>query len=160
MDKLAELIGSLKDYFNDFVGAIIPGAALAAGVLWLCADYLPINAFSAVWGEWNWLPGVALIFLLGHALLSLHDLWTRELLRFRSHLSAQQLKTANLDKAPKRSISVSEKARDNNAYKVFLEVIGPKMRELGVVTELDFNTARNIAMSLSANGADLAACRV
>ena len=164
MDKLAELIGSLKDYFNDFVGAIVPGTVLAAGVLWLGADFLPTNAFSLTWGEWSWLPGVAVIFLLGHALLSLHDLVARGLQLLRQRLasgaktprqSPEQSSAATDVEAAKGSLSIMDKAQSNLAYKAFCEVIGPKLTALGVSTKLDFHGARNIAMSLSTNGADL-----
>ncbi len=106
MEKLADLIGALKDYFNDFVGAVIPGTALAAGILWLFSGKLPTDAFSHGWSEWSWLPGLAVIFLIGHALLSLNDHISRS-------VAAVRRRFGSAEKAGGKALSVMEKARAN-----------------------------------------------
>jgi hypothetical protein len=148
MEKLADLIGALKDYFNDFVGAVIPGTALAAGILWLFSGKLPNDAFSHGWSEWSWLPGLAVIFLIGHALLSLNDHISRS-------VAAVRRRFGSAEKAGGKALSVMEKARANSAYAAFGELIRPQLKLKGVSTKLDFNSERNIAMSLSVNGAEL-----
>jgi len=140
MEKLAELIGSLKDYFNDFIGAILPGSVLVTGLLWAFGDWLPANQFSKQWGEWNWLPALSLIFLSGHSLLSLNELFLR-------HRPKSSTNTGR-----KSAIQAAEEGR---AYKTFVEIVRPKLQALGAQSALDFNTMRNVAMSLAAGGAEL-----
>lgn len=145
MEKLAELIGSLKDYFNDIVGAIVPGTVLAAGIIFAAGDRIPTDALTSHWGEWSWLPGVSVIFLLGHALLSLNDL-AREV-RHRGVIS--------LLRELAKSESPLEQAKKGPAYNTFHQLMIQRGAQSGVTTELDFSTARNIAMSLTGSGAEL-----
>jgi hypothetical protein len=145
MEKLAELIGSLKDYFNDFVGAIIPGTVLAAGIILIAGQRIAADALTSHWGEWSWLPGLALIFLLGHALLSLSDL-------------ARDVRHRGVMRVVKELVTSEtplEQAKKGSAYRTFHELMVQKSKHAGVVTEFDFSTTRNIAMSLTNSGADL-----
>jgi hypothetical protein len=69
MENLIKFLGSLQTFFNDFVGAVAPAVILVAGIWLIPGVQLPIAGLSAAWGEYLWLPAMAVLFGVGHLLL-------------------------------------------------------------------------------------------
>jgi hypothetical protein len=132
MEHFVDLIKSVREYFNDFVGAVIPGAVLCAGLTLQWAQIVRDDAFSRYWGEWSWLPGLAVIFAAGHTLLSLHAFFISSISR---------------DRARHKVVAKASTAE----YQRFLGTRSP-----GITWAItDFNAARNFAMSVSPEAAEI-----
>jgi hypothetical protein len=133
MEHFFELFKSVREYFNDFVGAIIPGALLAAGLTLQWADMISNDAFAHYWGEWSWLPGLAAIFAAGHTLLSLHAVLINRL-------------------SPDRARSATRSKASTQDYEKFLSERTAQSRSNTLV---DFHAVRNYAMSVSLAAAEI-----
>jgi hypothetical protein len=133
MEHFVELIKSLREYFNDFVGAIVPGAVLAAGLTLQWGRLLPTDALARYWGEWSWLPALAILFASGHTLLALHSF-------------AIEIVDSN------RALDEAKKGEAFHRYEPFFQQTLPPV---GSPQSAGLHALRNYAMTISPTAAEI-----
>jgi hypothetical protein len=132
MEHFVDLIKSLREYFNDFVGAIVPGAVLGAGLTVQWAGAIPSDAISRYWGEWSWLPALAAMFAAGHTLLALHSYFISLISRDRAQ----------------------SKVRANRSFEDYESFFKERLALAGLKSG-DFHLLRNYAMSASTAASEI-----
>jgi hypothetical protein len=145
--KFDNAIETIALFFNDLIGALIPGIVLGVGLLIMHVG-LSTTLFSVVEQNNGFLVLVllSLLFAGGHALLALHVFFIAGLLK----------KSGLIDKDPLK------KPKENEIYLLFRQAMGQKIQIVlpSQKTEsgggdLSFNDMRNLAFSLSTEGTSL-----
>jgi hypothetical protein len=138
MDALIKFLGNLQWYFNDFIGAVAPGIILVVGLMMVGA-WQPPEALMKAWGVYFWLVGMVGFFAIGHALLSIS-----EVLRW--------IVPASLGFALWKLV---HHRTETDAAFLALRAFLKKREIMPGAEELPFMSARNIAMTLSADGEEI-----
>lgn len=140
MDNLVKLLSSVQSYFNDFVGSVAPGAILLVGLI-VGLD-IDVTKLPAAWSQLGSnaevlliVTLVAILYALGHFLLVLAS-------PIRTYFAGLVRKTA------------ASPLKEYRGFKQLSKTINQQLK-LEDQEAFSFSTARNIAMTLSADGEEL-----
>lgn len=142
--KIDYAIEALAKFFNDLIGDFVPGAVLAFG---LCVMHLGPSKFTYIVksldGAIPALFAFGLMFAAGHTLIALHG-----------HFLRKALQASRLTKEFDESA-----AKDRQSYKSFLGIVlamETNSKNKGQApASWGYNDLRNVALSVSAEGASL-----
>lgn len=136
-------LDALGKFFNDLIGALVPGAVLASGLLILHAGPGNIQELSKVIeGTAAGLMLAGLLFALGHAILAVHEHTLKSLLT-----RIRLIRGFNTGEAEKRG-----------SYLWFAQLVETTKRKDEPSTETlawSYNDLRNVALSVSSEAASL-----
>lgn len=131
--KIDDAIETLARFFNDFIGAWVPGVVLAAGFIVM---HIGDEAFLSVVGVMDksaivWFLA-AILFALGHLITAFYQIILKDI-----------LKMLKISKGFDEN-----KAKERQSYKFFLELVNKKL----VCSESDswsYHDLRSVALSIS-----------
>ena len=136
--KVDDAVETITKFFNDLIGAWVPGLVLAIGlvIMHFGPDY--INSLAKLSdGAGVALSMAGLLFALGHLLLAVNEAAMKPLLKFVKVIS-------NFDET---------KARARQSYKLFGELVDE--RQGGGQGGWQFHDLRSVALSVSDEAASL-----
>lgn len=134
------MIETIAKFFNDLIGALVPGAVLACGLVAMHQGPAELTAISKdTEGAGAALVMAGLLFALGHGLSALHEHVIQPLLEKVGFLKGFDEKGA----------------RERQSYKWFSEMIQKAQGEAGEGLAWSYNDLRSVALSLSSEAAAL-----
>jgi hypothetical protein len=137
--NVEETIEAIAKFFNDLIGALVPGTVLAAGLAIMHLGPEKITALSKFSdGTGTALVAAGLLFASGHLLLAAHEHLLKPVIRFVTWIDIFDETNAKLKESYKwfEAIATAKQASQN---------AGP----------WNFNDLRNVAMSVSAEASSL-----
>ncbi len=172
--KAGEFLSGIVYFFNDFVGAVIPGIVAIAGIYYFYSDIgIQIAALTELTESMQWLLVIVASYASGHALLSLHGLmhvYIKKPIIFISSLLT--LRFFKVRWCPVRKIEwtwgafwhlVLQDTKDqiirSDVYKQFSKLIDTKAdsnQRIEVDYFQSFNNLRSMAMTISKEGGETA----
>lgn len=142
---MSDAIDSLVHFFNDFVGAVIPGIILFFGLAYELGGKEQVGSlFDLFKAEYGWIVLLSVAFAAGHILLALHSLMFARRLKKNRKKAEDTIKSSD---AYRGLVAIVIKWRNDNPS-------GTKI-EHAQESSLNFNDLRSIAMSLSSDAAQL-----
>lgn len=155
--KPSDIVSAIVVFFNDLIGAVVPGLILLVGLHWLGATPDSVQKSELLrQAPFDWLLPLAFAYVAGHWLLGLNRLLER--------LIGGPLRGLNslLTKGKWITLGFVDQLSKGEAYKLFKEDIKVRHRELvagaGVETfsAMGFHDVRSVAMTLSEEAGELA----
>lgn len=145
--KLDDALQTIMHFFNDVIGAVIPGLVLATGIALIHRGMFP----SAILTNYSSnglliLMFLALSFATGHGLLAIYN-----------EIFDRFLKLLKVIKGDK----VKEELEKRRTYQLFKDLIEDKINKHPIFSTANsspswyFNDLRNVALSVSKEGASL-----
>src|ERR1700682_4716668 len=145
--KIDDALSTITHFFNDIIGAIIPGLVLFAGLVLLHNGMAPNAKIAGLTSNTpSVLLMIALSFAAGHGLLGIHSAVIEPVLKF--------LKWVKGD-------AVTEKLEGAQSYKLFKKLVDAKLKRPAVLegheieTKWGFHDLRNVALSMSTEATSL-----
>ena len=137
--KVEEATDTIAKFFNDLIGAWVPGTVLAAGLALMHLGPVQLQSIFKLGDSTSGaLTFAGILFAIGHVLLALHEQILKKLLakaRFAKHF----------DEA---------RAKKRQSYEWFAELV--KGQQTGAGTkDWDYNDLRSLALSVSPEAASV-----
>src|SRR3569623_198883 len=144
--KIEGVLDAITVFFNDLVGAVIPGLVLIAGVLIIHFGHAGVTAINGLQAG-GLFVGLGLAFAIGHSLLAIYDVAILWLLA--------KIKFAKTQKA------IWEEVGHSKVAEMFRSVLKEKFDVTksgagATIASLKPNELRSMAMSISPDAANLA----
>lgn len=146
--KPEDTLAALTHFFNDFIGAIVPGFSFLFGLFLIHPTLQHEIFFDNSLNTSSIIAILVLSFASGHFLLSVHSVFVEP---FLAHLPSWRTEADQTRSTEKSFI-----------YKEFLKLVLNRLSETQEATsdaptdKINFRDLRNVAMSLSSSGASLA----
>ncbi|MCP1634821.1 hypothetical protein [Kerstersia gyiorum] len=137
--KIEEATDTIAQFFNDLIGAWVPGVVLVVGLVLMHLGPMQLQSiFQLGDSTAAALTFAGILFAIGHALLALHEQILKKLLA-----------TVGFAK----SFSETE-AKKRQSYKWFAELVKAQQTGSGE-TDWNYNDLRSVALSVSAEAASI-----
>lgn len=135
--KVEDATDTIAKFFNDLIGAWVPGAVLAAGLVAMHLGPLQLQSIFKVGDSASAaLTFAGILFALGHALLAIHE-------RVLKWLLVKLRAVKPFDEA---------EAKKRQSYEWFADLVRGQQREADF-KEWDYHDLRSVALSISIEAA-------
>ncbi|MFM0526454.1 hypothetical protein PQR11_15885 [Paraburkholderia strydomiana] len=137
--KVEEAADAVAKFFNDLIGAWVPGAVLAVGLTLMHLGPVQLQSIFTLGNTTSAaLTFAGVLFAMGHALLALHDQILKKL----------------LSKVGLAKPFDEAKAKTRKSYKWFVELVEVQQAG-GAAKDWGYNDLRSVALSVSAEAASM-----
>lgn len=137
--KVEEVIGTIAKFFNDLIGAWVPGAVLAVGLAVMHLGLAKVQGLAKIGGETGvMLIFAGLLFALGHTMSAVHEHALKPLLKLLRV-------TKSFDEA---------KAKKRESFEWFASMT-KNAQGKGGQQSWSYNDLRSVALSISAEAASI-----
>ena len=151
--KPSEFLSGIIYFFNDLIGSVVPGLIMLAGlyVLKIFPPHLTAE-FSKLEQGIEWTITIVIAYVLGHGLLSLHLLLQPYLCPVFNSINTliKKKEWTELGAWKKRTDYIKQKV----PYQEFERIVNERAE--GETQNYDFNSLRNMAMTISNEAGELA----
>lgn len=150
--KSSDFLTGLVTFFNDFIGAVVPGFILIAGLDLVDIFSVKIIVFlSSVMPEFYWVLLLCIAYAAGHGLLGVHRLLQPIIGAFFIGIYSLTLHGKWDTKAFEKKIT------DGDTYKKFVSKVNSQDDQYKTdISNLRFGDTRSFAMSISSEASELA----
>jgi hypothetical protein len=137
--NIEEAVDTIAKFFNDLIGAWVPGAVLAVGMVLMHLGPIQLQSvFKLCDSSGAAITVIALLFALGHALLAFHEQGLKKL----------------LSKIGISKVFDVASAKNRQSYEWFSEIV--KAQQTGSsAKDWGYNDLRSVALSISTEAASL-----